>query len=223
MIPENIKKLPQENFKKLPWEKSKMTPRKTSESYHIILNVNINWSVHAEVSVSNHTILAQFCKDHHVGLVVVGPEVPLAAGKLTPSCSSNSFIWFDSSLCLNFTVSSRHRGRPDGGRSSLFRPVCQSGSVGGQQELLQGFHGAPRHPHRSLRLLHRRPGGLQLHPHVSKVYMYLCTRTHRDNYLHNEVIIRGNKVLAVRFTGCNICISFVYPAGKSVRFCFQSH
>ncbi|XP_047211318.1 trifunctional purine biosynthetic protein adenosine-3 isoform X2 [Girardinichthys multiradiatus] len=34
----------------------------------------------SEVSVSNHTILAQFCKDHHVGLVVVGPEAPLAAG-----------------------------------------------------------------------------------------------------------------------------------------------
>lgn len=34
----------------------------------------------SEVSVSNHSILAQFCKDHHVGLVVVGPEVPLAAG-----------------------------------------------------------------------------------------------------------------------------------------------
>lgn len=42
-------------------------------------------SFHAEVSVSNHAILAQFCKDHHVGLVVVGPEVPLAAGKLPPS------------------------------------------------------------------------------------------------------------------------------------------
>lgn len=37
-------------------------------------------SLHAEVSVSNHAILAQFCKDHHVGLIVVGPEVPLAAG-----------------------------------------------------------------------------------------------------------------------------------------------
>uniref|UniRef100_A0A4W6DIH5 Trifunctional purine biosynthetic protein adenosine-3 n=1 Tax=Lates calcarifer TaxID=8187 RepID=A0A4W6DIH5_LATCA len=34
----------------------------------------------SEVSVNNHSILAQFCKDHHVGLVVVGPEVPLAAG-----------------------------------------------------------------------------------------------------------------------------------------------
>uniref|UniRef100_A0A3P9KXC3 Trifunctional purine biosynthetic protein adenosine-3 n=1 Tax=Oryzias latipes TaxID=8090 RepID=A0A3P9KXC3_ORYLA len=34
----------------------------------------------SEVSVSNHAILAQFCKDHHVGLVVVGPEAPLAAG-----------------------------------------------------------------------------------------------------------------------------------------------
>ncbi|KAM4538622.1 trifunctional purine biosynthetic protein adenosine-3 [Fundulus diaphanus] len=34
----------------------------------------------SEVSVSNHAILAQFCKDHHVRLVVVGPEAPLAAG-----------------------------------------------------------------------------------------------------------------------------------------------
>lgn len=34
----------------------------------------------AEVSVSNHSILAQYCKDHHVGLVIVGPEAPLAAG-----------------------------------------------------------------------------------------------------------------------------------------------
>lgn len=34
----------------------------------------------AEVSISNHSILAQYCKDHNVGLVVVGPEVPLAAG-----------------------------------------------------------------------------------------------------------------------------------------------
>ncbi|XP_073698807.1 trifunctional purine biosynthetic protein adenosine-3 [Garra rufa] len=34
----------------------------------------------SEVSVNNHTILAQYCKNHNVGLVVVGPEVPLAAG-----------------------------------------------------------------------------------------------------------------------------------------------
>uniref|UniRef100_A0A6Q2X6L2 ATP-grasp domain-containing protein n=1 Tax=Esox lucius TaxID=8010 RepID=A0A6Q2X6L2_ESOLU len=34
----------------------------------------------SEVSVSNHSILAQFCKEHSVGLVVVGPELPLAAG-----------------------------------------------------------------------------------------------------------------------------------------------
>ncbi|XP_030635797.1 trifunctional purine biosynthetic protein adenosine-3 [Chanos chanos] len=32
------------------------------------------------VSINNHSILAQYCKDHNVGLVVVGPEVPLAAG-----------------------------------------------------------------------------------------------------------------------------------------------
>ncbi|XP_056883499.1 trifunctional purine biosynthetic protein adenosine-3 isoform X3 [Takifugu flavidus] len=34
----------------------------------------------SEVSVSNHSILAQYCKDHQVGLVIVGPEAPLAAG-----------------------------------------------------------------------------------------------------------------------------------------------
>nr|XP_033805659.1 trifunctional purine biosynthetic protein adenosine-3-like [Geotrypetes seraphini] len=32
------------------------------------------------VLVSNHSILAQFCKDHNIGMVVVGPEAPLAAG-----------------------------------------------------------------------------------------------------------------------------------------------
>ncbi|XP_044858296.1 trifunctional purine biosynthetic protein adenosine-3-like isoform X3 [Mauremys mutica] len=32
------------------------------------------------VLVSNHTILAQFCKDHNIGLVVVGPEALLGAG-----------------------------------------------------------------------------------------------------------------------------------------------
>ncbi|CAM5079294.1 unnamed protein product [Eretmochelys imbricata] len=32
------------------------------------------------VLVSNHTILAQFCKDHNIGLVVVGPETLLGAG-----------------------------------------------------------------------------------------------------------------------------------------------
>lgn len=33
------------------------------------------------VSVSNHGALAQFCRDQEIRLVVVGPEVPLAAGK----------------------------------------------------------------------------------------------------------------------------------------------
>uniref|UniRef100_A0A3Q2XWE2 Trifunctional purine biosynthetic protein adenosine-3 n=1 Tax=Hippocampus comes TaxID=109280 RepID=A0A3Q2XWE2_HIPCM len=42
--------------------------------------VNCGKICNSEVSVNNHAILAQFCKDHHVGLVVVGPEVPLAAG-----------------------------------------------------------------------------------------------------------------------------------------------
>ncbi|XP_057188659.1 trifunctional purine biosynthetic protein adenosine-3 [Triplophysa rosa] len=39
------------------------------------------WKIsNSAVSVSNHSILAQYCKDHNVILVVVGPEVPLAAG-----------------------------------------------------------------------------------------------------------------------------------------------
>uniref|UniRef100_A0A452GT28 Trifunctional purine biosynthetic protein adenosine-3 n=1 Tax=Gopherus agassizii TaxID=38772 RepID=A0A452GT28_9SAUR len=32
------------------------------------------------ISISNHAALAQFCKDNEIKLVVVGPEVPLAAG-----------------------------------------------------------------------------------------------------------------------------------------------
>ncbi|XP_066477392.1 trifunctional purine biosynthetic protein adenosine-3-like [Tiliqua scincoides] len=32
------------------------------------------------VLISNHTILAQFCKDHNIGLVIAGPETLLAAG-----------------------------------------------------------------------------------------------------------------------------------------------
>uniref|UniRef100_A0A803YD80 Trifunctional purine biosynthetic protein adenosine-3 n=1 Tax=Meleagris gallopavo TaxID=9103 RepID=A0A803YD80_MELGA len=34
----------------------------------------------SSVSVSNHAALAQFCRDQEIRLVVVGPEVPLAAG-----------------------------------------------------------------------------------------------------------------------------------------------
>lgn len=45
------------------------------------------------VSVSNHAILAQYCKDHNVGLVVVGPEVPLAAGK-------SFFFYFYYTTCV---------------------------------------------------------------------------------------------------------------------------
>ena len=43
--------------------------------------LSLSHTISAEVSVSNHSILAQFCKDHNVGLVLVGPEVPLAAGR----------------------------------------------------------------------------------------------------------------------------------------------
>lgn len=34
------------------------------------------------VLVSNHTIVTQFCKDHNIGLVLVGQEALLAAGKV---------------------------------------------------------------------------------------------------------------------------------------------
>lgn len=43
-------------------------------------DINYESLSRAEVSISNHAILAQFCRDHQVGLVVVGPEAPLAAG-----------------------------------------------------------------------------------------------------------------------------------------------
>lgn len=33
------------------------------------------------VPVSDHAAVAQFCRDQDIRLVVVGPEVPLAAGK----------------------------------------------------------------------------------------------------------------------------------------------
>lgn len=44
------------------------------QSYHTFLSLTA-------VSVSNHAALAQFCRDQEIRLVVVGPEVPLAAGK----------------------------------------------------------------------------------------------------------------------------------------------
>lgn len=44
------------------------------KSYHAFVSLTA-------VSVSNHAALAQFCRDQEIRLVVVGPEVPLAAGK----------------------------------------------------------------------------------------------------------------------------------------------
>lgn len=34
------------------------------------------------ISINDHTALAQFCKDEKIEFVVVGPEAPLAAGKV---------------------------------------------------------------------------------------------------------------------------------------------
>ncbi|XP_030058386.1 trifunctional purine biosynthetic protein adenosine-3-like [Microcaecilia unicolor] len=41
---------------------------------------NLGKISNSAVLVSNHTILTQFCVDHNIGMVVVGPEAPLAAG-----------------------------------------------------------------------------------------------------------------------------------------------
>lgn len=127
--------------------------------------MNLNLFPYAEVSVSNHAILAQFCKDHNVGLVIVGPEAPLAAGSWRPVTWSLT-AGFDL-LLEPLTLSSRDRGRPDGGWSPLFRAIGKGGTTWGQQKFLKGLHGASRHPDGPLRLLHRPPGSLQLHPQVS--------------------------------------------------------
>uniref|UniRef100_A0A8C5IJL0 PUR2 protein n=1 Tax=Junco hyemalis TaxID=40217 RepID=A0A8C5IJL0_JUNHY len=44
------------------------------------------------VLVSNHTIVTQFCKDHNIGLVVVGPEALLAAGNKVQRAKWR-FLW----------------------------------------------------------------------------------------------------------------------------------
>ena len=37
-------------------------------------------SEHVDIAVADHTAVIRFCKDHDIGLVVVGPEAPLVAG-----------------------------------------------------------------------------------------------------------------------------------------------
>lgn len=46
-----------------------------------ILALKFKYFSFSAVLVSNHTIVTQFCKDHNIGLVLVGPEALLAAGK----------------------------------------------------------------------------------------------------------------------------------------------
>ncbi|POI25897.1 hypothetical protein CIB84_010353 [Bambusicola thoracicus] len=53
---------------------------KISNSGFVAVSSYISFSFSA-VLVSNHTIVTQFCKDHNIGLVVVGQESLLAAGK----------------------------------------------------------------------------------------------------------------------------------------------
>lgn len=49
-------------------------------------NVCIKWGgvffLFTAISINDHTALAQFCKDEKIEFVVVGPEAPLAAGKV---------------------------------------------------------------------------------------------------------------------------------------------
>ncbi|XP_054864305.1 trifunctional purine biosynthetic protein adenosine-3-like [Amphiprion ocellaris] len=91
----------------------------------------------SEVSLSNHSILAQFCKDHHVGLVVVGPEVPLAADEyivddLTAAgvpCfgSSAKAAQLEASKSFSKAFMERH-GIPTA-RYASFRPAATSSTV----------------------------------------------------------------------------------------------
>lgn len=49
------------------------------------------------ISISDHSALAQFCKDEEIEFVVVGPEAPLAAGKVL-FCLSLQYIQCQRSL-----------------------------------------------------------------------------------------------------------------------------
>lgn len=40
------------------------------------------FSLFTDISISDHAALVQFCKDEKIEFVVVGPEAPLAAGKV---------------------------------------------------------------------------------------------------------------------------------------------
>jgi len=107
------------------------------------------------------------------------------------------FVCYNRAL-FNFVdtrnVSSRYCGRPDGRRSAMFWSLSQSGSVGGQQELFQGLHGASRHPHGSLRLLHRPAGGLRLRPHVSLCFWRI--ELHQKSCGTITLFVSGNVVLS---------------------------
>lgn len=50
------------------------------------MNVFVRWVcfffLFTAISISDHSALAQFCKDEEIEFVVVGPEAPLAAGKV---------------------------------------------------------------------------------------------------------------------------------------------
>ncbi|KAH0624854.1 hypothetical protein JD844_032717 [Phrynosoma platyrhinos] len=63
---------------------------KLAQSLHVKQLVVLREKL-VDVSVSDHAALSKYCKDQKIGLVVVGPEVPLAAVKAAQLESSKSF------------------------------------------------------------------------------------------------------------------------------------
>lgn len=93
--------------------------------------------------MSNHAILAQFCKDHHVGLVVVGPEVPLAAGTWPPITSTPSS---DSLRLIQFTVSSGIADDLTAAGIPCFGPSAKAAQLEASKSFSKAFmerHGIP--------------------------------------------------------------------------------
>lgn len=93
--------------------------------------------------MSNHAILAQFCKDHHVGLVVVGPEVPLAAGTWRPITSAPSS---NSLRLIQFTASSGIADDLTAAGIPCFGPSAKAAELEASKSFSKAFmerHGIP--------------------------------------------------------------------------------
>ncbi|XP_023185101.1 trifunctional purine biosynthetic protein adenosine-3 isoform X1 [Xiphophorus maculatus] len=93
----------------------------------------------SEVSVSNHSILAQFCKDHHVGLVVVGPEAPLAAG-IVDDLTAAGILCFGPSAAAARLESSKSFAKAFMERHGV--PTARYGSFSDPQDACSFIRGA---------------------------------------------------------------------------------